>query len=64
VTLSGVAEKRAVPAIKCLLDGDTPSPDVVELLKSDRWHLVEMKTGHWPMFSQPNELTRILLEAV
>jgi pimeloyl-ACP methyl ester carboxylesterase len=50
--------------IKCLLDGDTPSPDVAELLKSDRWDLVEMNTGHWPMFSQPKELARILLEAV
>ncbi|MGW4524703.1 alpha/beta fold hydrolase [Amycolatopsis sp. NPDC004378] len=47
--------------IKCLLDGDTPSPDVAELLKSDRWELVEMETGHWPMVSQPAELARILL---
>ena len=49
--------------IKCLLDGETPSPDVVELLASDRWELVEMTTGHWPMFSQPKELTTILLDA-
>lgn len=50
--------------IKCLLDGDTPSPDVVELLESERWNLVELDTGHWPMFSQPRELARILVEAV
>ncbi|WP_328451232.1 alpha/beta fold hydrolase [Amycolatopsis sp. NBC_00438] len=49
--------------VKCLLDGDTPSPDVAELLKSDRWNLVELNTGHWPMFSQPKELATILLEA-
>ncbi|WP_026120882.1 alpha/beta fold hydrolase [Nocardiopsis potens] len=49
--------------IKCLLDGAVPNPDVVELLKSDRWRLVEMHTGHWPMFSRPQELARILLEA-
>jgi pimeloyl-ACP methyl ester carboxylesterase len=49
--------------IKCLLDGDEPSADVVELLKSDRWRLVELNTGHWPMFSQPRELAEILLEA-
>jgi len=49
--------------IKCLLDGPVPSPDVVELLKSDRWRLVEVNTGHWPMFSRPRELARILLEA-
>ncbi|MFD8387001.1 alpha/beta fold hydrolase [Streptomyces sp. NPDC059679] len=50
--------------IKCLLDWPQPSDDVVELLKSERWRLVEMDTGHWPMFSQPQELARILCEAV
>ncbi|MEU6084290.1 alpha/beta hydrolase [Streptomyces sp. NPDC047108] len=49
--------------IKCLLDGAEPAPDVAALLKSDRWRLVEMDTGHWPMFSQPRELARILLDA-
>ncbi|MEV1330930.1 alpha/beta fold hydrolase [Micromonospora costi] len=49
--------------VKCLLDGDEPNPDVAALLKSDRWRLVEMDTGHWPMFSQPHELARVLLDA-
>ncbi|MZE79633.1 alpha/beta fold hydrolase [Streptomyces xinghaiensis] len=49
--------------IKCLLDWPEPSPDVAELLKSERWRLVTMDTGHWPMFSQPRELARILLAA-
>lgn len=49
--------------IKCLLDGDKPSDDVAALLASEHWRLVEMDTGHWPMFSQPRELARILLEA-
>ena len=49
--------------VKCLLDGETPSPDVAELLKSARWELVELDTGHWPMFSRPAELARILLAA-
>jgi len=26
--------------------------------------MFQMNTGHWPMFSQSKELTRILLEAV
>ncbi|WP_445516716.1 alpha/beta fold hydrolase [Streptomyces sp. NEAU-174] len=47
--------------IKCLLDGAEPMGDVAELLKSEHWRLVEMDTGHWPMFSQPRELARILL---
>ncbi|MDX3231200.1 alpha/beta hydrolase [Streptomyces sp. ME19-01-6] len=49
--------------VKCLLDWPRPSDDVVELLKSERWRLVEMDTGHWPMFSRPQELARILCEA-
>jgi pimeloyl-ACP methyl ester carboxylesterase len=46
--------------IKCLMDGDEPSDNVKELLKSPNWELVEMKTGHWPMFSRPAELAKIL----
>ncbi|CAM5544066.1 Alpha/beta fold hydrolase OS=Streptomyces alboniger OX=132473 GN=CP975_24890 PE=4 SV=1 [Streptomyces alboniger] len=46
--------------IKCLLDGEEPMDDAAEALKSDLWHLVEMDTGHWPMFSRPRELARIL----
>lgn len=50
--------------IKCLLDGDEPWGAAADLLKSDRWDLVNMGTGHWPMFSQPRELARILHESV
>lgn len=50
--------------VKCLLDWPEPSDDVAELLKSDRWQLVTMDTGHWPMFSQPHELAHILHESV
>ncbi|MBT2416851.1 alpha/beta hydrolase [Streptomyces sp. ISL-22] len=50
--------------IKCLLDGDEPWGAAAALLKSDRWELVNMDTGHWPMFSQPRELARILHESV
>jgi pimeloyl-ACP methyl ester carboxylesterase len=49
--------------VKCLLDGGEPMPVVTELLKSERWNLVEMDTGHWPMYSQPRELARILAES-
>ncbi|MFI6588562.1 alpha/beta fold hydrolase [Embleya sp. NPDC050493] len=50
--------------IKCLLDGAEPREDVAELLTGTRWRLVEMDTGHWPMFSRPRELARILLDTV
>ncbi|MFC8275247.1 alpha/beta fold hydrolase [Streptomyces sp. NPDC057271] len=48
--------------VKCLLDGAEPNDDVATLLRSPRWRLVRMDTGHWPMFSQPRELARILLD--
>ncbi|BBA99181.1 putative esterase [Actinacidiphila reveromycinica] len=49
--------------VKCLLDWPEPSAAVAELLTGDTWELVEMDTGHWPMFSQPDELARVLLAA-
>ncbi|MFI9824838.1 alpha/beta fold hydrolase [Streptomyces sp. NPDC052013] len=49
--------------IKCLLDGEEPMPAVSELLRSDRWQLIRMNTGHWPMFSRPRELARMLATA-
>ncbi|MEU5214262.1 alpha/beta fold hydrolase [Streptomyces sp. NPDC020742] len=49
--------------VKCLLDGPDPGEDVAALLAGERWRLVEMDTGHWPMFSRPRELAGILLDA-
>jgi pimeloyl-ACP methyl ester carboxylesterase len=46
--------------IKCLMDGATPSSDVAEQLASPSWELVELPTGHWPMFSQPTALAKVL----
>ncbi|MBK3579407.1 alpha/beta hydrolase [Streptomyces sp. MBT65] len=49
--------------VKCLLDGDELPAPAEELVASGRWELVRMDTGHWPMFSQPRELARILVES-
>jgi pimeloyl-ACP methyl ester carboxylesterase len=49
--------------VKCLLDWPEPTETVARLLSSERWRLVTMDTGHWPMFSQPRELAEILLDA-
>ncbi|WP_203594149.1 alpha/beta hydrolase [Streptomyces sp. SID9124] len=49
--------------VKCLLDGPEPSEDVARLLTSERWELVTMDTGHWPMISRPDELAAILDKA-
>jgi hypothetical protein len=51
-----------VTYIKCLLDSPEPSA-TAKLLSSERWRLVTMDTGHWPMFSRPRELARILIDA-
>ncbi|MFJ4777771.1 alpha/beta fold hydrolase [Streptomyces sp. NPDC088762] len=49
--------------VKCLLDGPEPTGDVARLLAGGNWRLVEMDTGHWPMFSRPEDLAEILLAA-
>ncbi|WP_026178520.1 alpha/beta fold hydrolase [Streptomyces hokutonensis] len=49
--------------VKCLLDGDELPAPADELVASGRWELVRMETGHWPMFSRPRELARILDES-
>ncbi|MFC4501447.1 MULTISPECIES: alpha/beta fold hydrolase [Streptomyces] len=61
--LKGSAGELPSVYVKCLLDGDAPPPAVAGLLKGDRWKLVEMDTGHWPMFSRPRELAHILRES-
>ncbi|MEW2119358.1 alpha/beta hydrolase [Streptomyces sp. NPDC005474] len=61
--LAGSVGDLPATYVKCLLDDPEPSEDVVELLKGDRWELVELDTGHWPMFSRPRELAAILHRA-
>ncbi|MGC4855947.1 hypothetical protein ACLQ24_21780 [Micromonospora sp. DT4] len=46
--------------VKCLLDGPEPNDTLSALLTSERWRLTTTATGHWPMFSQPDELARLL----
>jgi pimeloyl-ACP methyl ester carboxylesterase len=55
----------ALPAmyVKCLLDGPEPTDVVAGLLTGENWRLVELDTGHWPMFSRPEALAAILLDA-
>lgn len=62
-TLSRPLTDLPTTYIKCLLENPKPSDDVLDLLTGETWRLVEMDTGHWPMFSQPGELARTLLEA-
>ncbi|MFG1653124.1 alpha/beta fold hydrolase [Micromonospora sp. NPDC049275] len=50
--------------VKCLLDGPEPNDTVAALLTGEQWRLVPMATGHWPMFSQPAELARLLADEI
>ncbi|MFE0474237.1 alpha/beta fold hydrolase [Streptomyces sp. NPDC058947] len=61
--LSGSLGDLPATYVKCLLDGEEPMPAVAGLLRSERWERVELDTGHWPMFSQPRELARVLRAA-
>lgn len=58
--LSGPLGELPATYVKCLLDGPEPSDDVAALLTGERWELITMDTGHWPMFSRPDELVTIL----
>ncbi|KNB50606.1 alpha/beta fold hydrolase [Streptomyces caatingaensis] len=49
--------------VVCGLAGEGPGEDVAELLGEERWRAAGLDTGHWPMFSRPRELARILLGA-
>ncbi|WP_327682292.1 alpha/beta fold hydrolase [Kitasatospora sp. NBC_00458] len=49
--------------LTCLLDSPEPPAAVAALLTGPTWHAAELRTGHWPMFSEPRELARVLLEA-
>ncbi|MBL7252852.1 alpha/beta fold hydrolase [Paractinoplanes lichenicola] len=48
--------------IHCSLpDGVLPA-EWADVLAGYHWQLVELDTGHWPMFSRPRELAQTLLE--
>lgn len=61
--LSGPLAALPTTYVKCLLDGPEPTDVVAGLLTGENWRLVEMDTGHWPMFSRPDALAAILLDA-
>jgi len=51
--------------ILCTMDGDdTAPPEVAEQLASPSWELVQLRTGHWPMLSQPAALAKVLADVV
>ncbi|MGW3227623.1 alpha/beta fold hydrolase [Kitasatospora sp. NPDC001095] len=61
--LAGPLSALPTVYVKCLLDWPEPPPVAAELIAAGHWRLVELDTGHWPMFSRPAELARILAGA-
>lgn len=61
--LAGPLGRLPATYVLCLLDSPEPAPPVAELLTSERWRLVTMDTGHWPMLSRPRELAEVLTAA-
>ncbi|MER6443637.1 alpha/beta fold hydrolase [Streptomyces venezuelae] len=66
--LAGPLSELPATYVLCALAGAAPEDaepdeDVAELLGSKNWRLITMDSGHWPMFSQPRELARVLLDA-
>lgn len=60
------AALREVPTtyVKSLAVQPDPPPEVAALLGAEHWRLATLDTGHWPMWSAPDALTTLLLEAV
>ncbi|MBB1255070.1 alpha/beta fold hydrolase [Streptomyces alkaliterrae] len=56
-------EELPTTYVKCLLAGEELDVRVTQLVAGGDCRVVRMDTGHWPMFSSPRELARILLEA-
>lgn len=61
--LARPVDELPATCIQSLLADAQPSDDMVKLLTSKHWRLVEMDTAHWPMLSQPLEPAQIFLEA-
>ncbi|MFC9157589.1 alpha/beta fold hydrolase [Streptomyces bauhiniae] len=60
--LSGPLSDLKATYVLCAPPGEEPDDDVAELVTDGRWRLVRVDTGHWPMFSRPRELARVLLD--
>ncbi|MFG2820055.1 hypothetical protein ACGFX4_11575 [Kitasatospora sp. NPDC048365] len=44
------------------IDGVELDDEVAGLVDAGHWRLVVMETGHWPMFSRPEELADLLVD--
>ncbi|MEV7597032.1 alpha/beta fold hydrolase [Kitasatospora sp. NPDC089797] len=61
-TLTGPLADLPATYITCLAAGE-PDEQAAALLAAGHWRSAELDTGHWPMFSRPGELARLLIDA-
>ncbi|MFF7384396.1 alpha/beta fold hydrolase [Streptomyces griseoluteus] len=61
--LAGPLSALKATYVLCAPEGEEPDDEVARLVAGGQWRLVRMGTGHWPMFSRPRELARVLLAA-
>jgi hypothetical protein len=48
--------------INCLKPDPAPHSDLARFADSPSWNVVDLDTGHWPMYSRPAELASLLDE--
>ncbi|RZU37342.1 alpha/beta hydrolase family protein [Streptomyces sp. BK022] len=60
--LTGPLSTLKATYVLCAPGGEEPDDEVARLVADGHWRLVRMDTGHWPMFSRPRELARVLLD--
>jgi hypothetical protein len=68
--LGGNAARGVLP--KLLITNSFPLAQVKELIASEHpwfrelagpeWRFLELPTGHWPMFSRPDDLAELLID--
>lgn len=58
-----LAQLRAT-YVNSLKPDPAPHPDLARFADSPSWNVVDLDTGHWPMFSRPAELAALLDEIV
>ncbi len=55
----GIFWSFSVDQVQKMIASDTP---LFRGLAGPNWRFVELPTGHWPMFSRPDDLAKLLLD--
>ena len=55
----GILCSFSLEEVRAIIDSGNP---VFREMASPKWRFVELPTGHWPMFSRPDDLAELLLD--